>query len=262
MRFKTSTGIIIAATLNNVLYVPDMAQQPGGPVRLFSTSAASDQSGSEVTTGVNTRITLKNGLVIPGRRDGRHFFVDAIPGFLPTDDQPCTFMTSTPPVSAQQRSLWHARLCHMRHVAVDRVLLAHKLAPRSSSTALQPFCETCALIKRKTANISRTLQERPVVPFSFMGLDFWETRTVSLQGNRYVFGAICYATSLVYTIFLPSRKPGPACLKRLSSLAASYGHKLNRIRLDNDSVFHSAEFHDLVTTLSVRLEFSAPHSQF
>jgi hypothetical protein len=137
MRFKTSTGTIIAATLNDVLYVPDMAQQPGGPVRLFSTSAASDQSGSEVTTGVNTRITLKNGLVIPGRRDGRHFFVDAIPGFLPTDDQPCAFMTSTPPASAQQRSLWHARLCHMSHVAVDRVLLAHKLAPRSSSAALQ-----------------------------------------------------------------------------------------------------------------------------
>lgn len=213
MRFKTSIGAIVAATLHNVLYVPDLADQSGGPVRLFSTSAASDQSSAEVTTGANTRITLKSGVVILGRREGKHFFVDAILGFLPTDDAPLAFLvasssmspTSTP---VQQRSLWHARMCHMNHLAVDSVLRAHKMAPRGSVNPRDLFCETCYLIKRKTANISRTFQERPTTPFSFVGLDFWETRTVSLQGNRYVFGAICYATSLVYTVFLPSRKPG------------------------------------------------------
>ena len=95
-----------------------------------------------------------------------------------------------------------------------------------------------------------------------MGLDFWETREVSLQGNRYVFGAICYATYVVYTVFLQSRKPGPECLKQLSSLAQSYGFKLNRVRLDNDTVFHSHQFHELVTEVSLRLGFSALHSQF
>ncbi len=62
-------------------------------------------------------------------------------------------------------------------------------------------------------DISRTLQERPTIPFCFVGLDFWETCEEYLQGNRYVFGAICYATSVVYTFFLQSRKPGPDCLK-------------------------------------------------
>ena len=67
---------------------------------------------------------------------------------------------------------------------------------------------------------------------------------------------------MVYTVFLPSRKPGPDCLRQLSSLAKSYGFELNRIRLDNDAVFHSHQFHELVTALSLRLEFSAPHSQY
>ena len=96
------------------------------------------------------------------------------------------------------------------------------MAPKGSVEHSALFCETCALIKRKQANISRTLQERPTEPFSFVGLDFWETRDVSLQGNRSVFGAICYATSVVYTVFLPSHKPGHECLKQLSSLAQSY----------------------------------------
>ncbi len=124
----------------------------------------------------------------------------------------------------------------MNHIAVDKVLRAHNIAPKG---AIDIFCETCALIKRKTANISRTLQERPTMPFNFVGLDFWETREGSLQGNRYVFGALCCATSVVYTAFLQSREPGHGCLKQLGGLAKSYGFVLNRVRLDNDTVFHS-----------------------
>ena len=82
----------------------------------------------------------------------------------------------------------------MNHVAVDKVSRAHNMAPKGTVEQSVFFCETCALIKRKTTDISRTLQERPAAPFSFVGLDFWETREESLQGNRYVFGAICYAT--------------------------------------------------------------------
>jgi hypothetical protein len=63
-------------------------------------------------------------------------------------------------------------------------------------------------------------------------------------------------------VFLQSRKPGLECLKQLSSLAQSYGFNLNRVRLDNDTVFHSHQLHELVTALSLRLEFFAPHSQF
>ena len=92
MRLKTSTSVYIAATLKNVLYVPDLAKQPRGPVRMFSASSAADQSGAEVTTGVNTRITMSNGMVILGRREGKHFFIDAIPRFMPDADTPVAFL--------------------------------------------------------------------------------------------------------------------------------------------------------------------------
>ncbi len=101
----------------------------------------------------------------------------------------------------------------MNHVSVDKVQRAHNMSPKGPPERSALFCEICALIKRKQADISRTLQERPTIPFNFVGLDFWETREESLQGNRYVFGAICSATSVVYTVFLQSRKPGHDCLK-------------------------------------------------
>ena len=63
-------------------------------------------------------------------------------------------------------------MCHMNHVAVDKVLRAHNMAPKGVIQPTDLFCETCALIKRKVANISRSLQERPTTPFSFVGLDF------------------------------------------------------------------------------------------
>ncbi len=101
MRLKTSTSAYISATLQNVLYVPDLAKQPGGPVHLFSASSAADQSGAEVTTGVNTRITMSNGMIIPGRRAGKHFFIDAIPGFLPDAEEETTFLALAPTASMQ-----------------------------------------------------------------------------------------------------------------------------------------------------------------
>ena len=134
---------------------------------------------------------MSNGMVIPGRRSGKHFFIDAIPGFLPNAaEEHVAFLALSSAPPAQQRAVWHARLCHMNHVSVDKVLRAHNMAPKGSIPHSSMFCETCAMIKRKTADISRTLQQRPTIPFSFVGLDFWETRDVSLQGNRYVFGAV------------------------------------------------------------------------
>ena len=96
------------------------------------------------------------------------------------------------------------------------------------------------------------------MPFSFVGLDFWEIRTVYLQGHRYVFGAIIYATLVVYTIYLQSRSLAVECLQRLVGVAKSYGFSLHRLRLDNGTVFHSTAFHDVVSSMGVCLEFSAP----
>ena len=123
MRLKTNSTAYVAATLKNVLYVPDLAKQPGGPIRLFNASSATNQSGVEVTTSANTRITMRNGLVIPGRRQGEHFFIDAIPGFLPDSDASVALLTWATATPTQQQALWHARMCHMNHVAVDKVLI-------------------------------------------------------------------------------------------------------------------------------------------
>ena len=123
---------------------------------------------------MQTRITLKNGMVIPGRRAGKHFFIDAIPSFLPKAEEHVAFFALSTTPSAQQRAAWHARMCHMNHVAVDKALRAHNMAPKGAIDQIAIFCETCALMKRKTADISRSLQERPTAPFSFVGLDFWE----------------------------------------------------------------------------------------
>ena len=140
LRLKTTRAKYIAATLKNLMYVLDLAKQPGGPVRLFGALSAADQSGAEVTTGANTRIALKSGLVILGRRASKHFFIDAIPSFLPKAEDHAAFFALSTTQSSQQRAVWHARMCHMNHVAVDKVLRAHNMAPKGVADQSALLC--------------------------------------------------------------------------------------------------------------------------
>jgi hypothetical protein len=100
---------------------------------------------------------MSNGMVIPGKRSGKHFFIDAIPGFLPDIEERVAFLALSLTTSSQQRVVWHARLCHMNHVSVDKVLRAHNMAPKGPVEHSALFCETCTLIKCKQTDISRTL---------------------------------------------------------------------------------------------------------
>ena len=170
VRLMAHGGKNLSATLHDVLYVPDLQDQPGGPVRLFSSSAFIRRSGGSVTLGThNSRLQLTDGTTVTVRPEGPLYFVDGLPGFLPGTPNPVAFPAKAGSTAPQDRALWHARLGHLNYQAVDSLQKTHGLklcGPHS------PFCSTCALIKRKTTAISRTLHERPTVPFSFMGLDF------------------------------------------------------------------------------------------
>ena len=145
----------------------------------------------------------------------------------------------------------HARLGHLSYGVVHDFA---KLKMITAHGTLQtvPFCESCALVKRKTAPIPRTLHPRSDIPFSHVGIDFWENRKKSLQGHQYVFGATCYATSFSMAIYPMSRSEAPSCLHKLSSVAKSFGFSLRRIRLDNDTAFHLEAFWLACEQLSIR----------
>ena len=131
---------------------------------------------------------------------------------------------------------------------------------QTSGVKTLPFCDSYALMKCTAAPINRQLQPRSSIPFSHMGLDFWETRKTSLQGHNYVFGATCYATSFAFFIFLKSRSSASDCLSRLNGLAKSYGFQLRTLKLDNDSCFHSHDFTSSMDNFGIRLEFTSPNS--
>ena len=210
VRLISKGGKNLSATLHQVLYVPDLHDQPDGPVRLFSSSAFIARSGGSISFAANTSfLRLPDGTKIAVRAQGPLFYLDGLPGFLPGAPNPVAFTAAASLGPAQDRALWHARLGHLNFPAVESLQKSHGLRLCGQHA---PVCDTCAMIKRRTATISRTLHERSSVPFSFVGLDFWETRTAFLQGHRYVFGAICYATSVVYTVYLKSRAPVVECL--------------------------------------------------
>ena len=71
VRLTARGGKNLSATLHNVLYVPDLQNQPDGPVRLFSSSAFIGRSGGSVTlAAISSCLQLPDGTQIYIRPKG------------------------------------------------------------------------------------------------------------------------------------------------------------------------------------------------
>ena len=255
----------IPMLLSEVLYVPDLHRGSHGPIRLFSWTTthrrvprlqlhlSAESRCLHLPGNQRIRITQREDLL----------FIDARTCPPPHDpskesSSSATALHATP--ASADMSIWHARLGHLHYRAIES-LVSQQVIKTPGTPKTIPFCDSCALVKRRIEPINRQLQPRATMPFIHVGLDFWETRKTSLQGHTYVFGATCYATSFTFAVFLKSRSSAVDCLQKLSGLAQSYGFKLLALRMDNDSAFHSAAFTTLISQLGLRPEFAAPNSQ-
>ena len=258
----------LVAHLRNVHYVPYLKEILHGSVRLFSHTRAQQQNPSLtlLLSPSANYFTVGNGLRVPLRPADSLLYIDALPVVFPSQTPAPSTAGSAVALAAHvrtaavSRSLWHARLGHLNVPAVDH-LARTKVIQVKGPSGPAPFCDSCALMKRTKAPISRNPLAKPDRPFRMVGLDFWENRRRSLQGNFYVFGAIDWHSDFIITMCLRSRADVLPCVRKLHALAASFGFSIECFRLDNDSVFHSEDFDSLCVELHIRKEFTAPYSQ-
>ena len=258
---KPETTTTTAITLRRVLHVPELLQRSGGSVqRLFSWTAAKEQNPAlQLNLGsTHSGLMLPNGDVIPIRSYGRLFAIDIKAPAVTFSS--CGVMLSA--AEKASKTIWHLRLGHLNGRSLDKLLDADVDGLSYCKSDDISFCTACAKVKSTVAARPRACVSKPDVPYYMVGMDYWENRTPSIQGNTYTFGAICYTTSLVFLRFSRSRSTAPACLRALIAEVETRGYGISVLRLDNDSVFRSAEFIAICEQHRIRREYSAPYSQF
>ncbi len=193
-------------TLVKVLYVPDLAQRSGGKyLRLLSVRLAAEAGSSCVFTTAREFFYHSSGLTIDLVH--RH----ALTWLLVPSGQDPNPSASIAPAS---RDLIHRRRGHLHE---DGLLKLDSLGVPGVSgfSILAPmsFCPDCTTAKSTVANINRrsTRDRDPPHAFHSLALDIWgPTSTPDLYGNRYVLGAVCYATSAIVGVLLKHKSDAPS----------------------------------------------------
>ena len=250
-----------AIVLKDVLHVPALRQKSGGSVqRLFSWTAAQRQHASlHLQMGSHgNSILLPDGSALDIRSTGRLFTIPL--HTPPVSDSPTLALLST--AERQSKVLWHLRLGHLHERGMNRLIAAKVPGLTYHQCDALPFCTACATVKSTVAPRPRHCHPRPDTPYAKVGMDFWEMRTPSLQGNTYVLGATCYATSHTQVLFVRSRASATACLRALLTYVETSGHRVHTLRLDNDTAFRSSDFIALCDSHRVKREYADPYSQF
>ena len=165
----------VPITLSKVLYVPELHKHLGAPIRLLSWTAIRMIAPLSELHSTSTADVIR----LPDKSKIKLHLHDSLmplyghhrlPISTSTTPQifPHAFAAIGPPLD---HGLWHARLGHLSYRTVHD-LAKLKMITSHGNLQTVPFCDSCALVKRKAAPIPRTLHPRSDIPFSHVGIDF------------------------------------------------------------------------------------------
>ena len=73
-------------------------------------------------------------------------------------------------------------------------------------------------------------------------------------------GGVCYKTSTIFGNVMKHKSDATATWKSMISSVKSYGYKISRMRIDNDTVLLSKEFTLVYETEGIAVEWTVPYS--
>ena len=127
------------------------------------------------------------------------------------------------------------------------------------------FNPFCAIGKSKVAAINRksTRDTNPSCPFHTVALGIWgPMSTPDLNGKKWALGAACYKISTTLCFLMKSKSEAAICWKGITITIKSLNFTVKRVRIDNDSVFQSAQFTQSCQDEQIILERTVRHAHW
>jgi hypothetical protein len=125
------------------------------------------------------------------------------------------------------------------------------------------FFETCAVCKSRVRRISRVPADRNVDVFEVLGLEFCGPMSVpSLGGRRYSLCAVDFHSRFMLHDVVRSKDEDHASFRYMLTTICSLGQTVRCLRVDNDTVFLSAAFRNLLDEFNIAVEITAPYAHW
>jgi hypothetical protein len=255
---SNAEGNCVSITLKDVLFVPSLEDMSKGAyLRLMSVGRTTqvgcycnfsrDEYSLVLPPGPSIRLVRSRGLT-----------------WLPNFVNPSSAL---PAASTVSRDLIYRRCGHLHE---DGLLKLDKLGVDGvwGFSLLPPplsFCAEYAIGKSKVFNIDRssTRDKDPPNPFHTVALDIWgPMSTEDIGGDKWFLGGVCYKTSLIFGNVMKHKSDATATWKSMISRVKSYGYKISRLRIDNDTVLISKEFTLVCETEAIAVERTVPYSHW
>jgi len=84
--------------------------------------------------------------------------------------------------------------------------------------------------------------------------------TEDIGGNMWFWGGVCYKTSTIFGNVMKHKSDNSSTWKSMISSVKSYGYKISRLRIDNDTVLLPKEFTLVCETEGIAMERVVPYS--
>lgn len=264
----------VRSVLRGVLHVPDLpGKTKHGYRRLFSQRLAQERGASFHYTANGDSMVLRSAgrdMTVPiGRAPGSNLYAFRS-RILKSGRAPSPAdVVALQACGKLSKLLWHRRLGHLHAAGMDRLLAESVSGITFAKDEILPFCDCCALAKSHEQPRSRIASKRPTGPLQKFGADIWgPVGVTSIGGFRYVFGMTDYYSAYGWVVFMKSKDEAPRALllvvRAIRRVHPRFGYDKStaRLRLDNDSVFQSADFRSACDGLHFVPEFSAPYCQW
>jgi hypothetical protein len=249
-------GLPVIITLTEVLYVPDLKERSKGSyLRLLSVRRAT-QAGCHCTFPKDEDLLdLLTGPPVLLVRSGGLLW---LPNF-----QELTAVPVSPTIS---RDLVHRR-CGYLHEAGFEKLDALGIDGIWGYSSLPPFffCTHSAIAKSKVSKVNResTRDRDPPTPFHTIALDIWgPMSTEDIGGNRWFFGGVCFKASTIIGNVMKYKSDAPYTWKTMIASVKFLGYSINRVRIDNDTVFLSKNFRAVCVAACITVERTMPYAHW
>ena len=252
-------GQAVATLLKDAQYVRDLGRRACcDEHRLFSVFKARDVGHRIVLEDLADYIQVHDA-------SGRSFQVSLRrhDGLVWLDTDLCRpIATAMLADASSSRQLMHLRLGHLGNSAMDQLQRSGLLGLKFRSDDTPPVCETCAICKSAVLDIPRSKDTLDSdVGFHTLGVDLNCPMSVPpLGGGRYNIADVDFKTRYILHDVLRHKSETPRSFKRFLIRIRDLCYKVQRVRVDNDSVLLSDEFTTLIDEYGIVLQRTAPYA--